>query len=202
LTSRGGQKRKAAAHDVPYDWTGHSAGKHTADSRKFKQYFHGISEARHVIRKIFRIVDDQAKKVGIEPLEHQTLIQVFGSVDPPRVIDLADRLDISPAFASRLIRSLEDKGLVTRSRSDLDRRTTHVEVTPDGRSLLASIDESVELHVGYFQRQLSDAERAATLGVIAFYLGAPAAGPELDRLLGIGTGTPSPPGAGVKRRGR
>ena len=141
-------------------------------SRGFEDYFHGVAEARYVIRKVFRIVDDQAKQAGLEPLEHQALIQIFGAPKPLRVIEIAERLDIPPAYASRLAIGLEEKGLVTRSRSGEDKRSTHVEATDAARDILAGIDRVVAMHVDYFQRQLSETERASALGIFAFYVGA------------------------------
>lgn len=159
--------------DAVRDWV--SGGR--ADPQRLKgngleQYFHGIAEARYVVRKIFRVVDEQAKAVGLEPLEHQALIQVLGATKPMRVIDLSERLDIAPAFASRLAKQLEDRELVVRSASLEDRRSKYLAATPRARELLAEIDEKVHLHVDYFQRQLSDHERVAALGIFAFYLGA------------------------------
>jgi DNA-binding MarR family transcriptional regulator len=156
-----------------YDWIAKSRTEpDMLHSRGFEEYFHGVSEARYVIRKVFRIVDDQAKQAGLEPLEHQALIQIFGSPKPLRVIEIAERLDIPPAFASRLAIGLEEKGLVTRSRSGEDKRSTHVETTDAARDILAAIDQVVGMHVDYFQRQLSEAERASALGIFAFYVGA------------------------------
>jgi DNA-binding MarR family transcriptional regulator len=142
-------------------------------SPDFQSYFHGIAEAHHVIRKVFRIVDTQARKAGLEPLEHKLLIQAVGAGEsPPRVSDAAARLDIAPALASRLVKSLEAKGLVSRTLGEGDRRTTVVGVTDEGRRVLAGIDADVRLHVGYFQSQLTDEERAAAVRTFAFYLGA------------------------------
>ena len=156
-----------------YDWIAKSRTEpDMLHSRGFEEYFHGVSEARYVIRKVFRIVDEQAKQAGLEPLEHQALIQIFGSPKPLRVIEIAERLDIPPAFASRLAIGLEEKGLVTRSRSGEDKRSTHVETTDAARDILAAIDQVVGMHVDYFQRQLSEAERASALGIFAFYVGA------------------------------
>jgi DNA-binding MarR family transcriptional regulator len=156
-----------------YDWV--NRPRSDADMlhpRGFQAYFHGVAEARYVVRKVFRIVDEQAKQAGLEPLEHQALIQIFGSPSPLRVIDVADRLDIAPAFASRLAKRLEEKRLVTRSPSEHDRRSTYVVATDEARDVLAAIDDRVGLHVTYFQNQLSETERAAALGIFAFYVGA------------------------------
>lgn len=172
-----------------YDWINDGRGK--PDARHdpgFDAYFRGVAEARYVIRKVLRIVDEQAKRVGLEPLEHQALIQIFGSASPHRVSDLAERLDIAPAFASRLVRGLEADGLVIRSPSAHDKRSTYVTATESARNLLAEIDEGVDLHVGYFHRQLSDAERAVAFGIFAFYVGASRVD-EMQALLALAYGT-------------
>lgn len=139
---------------------------------KVRRDFEAIAEARYVTRRIARIVDEQAKREGLEPLAHQALLQVYGARDGAiQVNDLAERLDIVPAFASRLVRELEEKGLVERERSDRDRRVTLVRATGRAGDILASVDEQVHLHVGFFQRQLSDSERLAALRIFAFYVG-------------------------------
>jgi DNA-binding MarR family transcriptional regulator len=150
---------------------------------RLERYFHGVAEARYVVRKVFRIVDEQAKAAGLEPLEHQASIQILGAPKPFRVIDLADRLDIAPAFASRLAKRLEDRGLVERSAAVDDRRSKYLTATERTREVLAQIDEQVHLHVNYFQRQLSHDERVAALGIFAFYLGAEPDVRELEALL-------------------
>jgi DNA-binding MarR family transcriptional regulator len=138
-----------------------------------QRYFRGVAKARYVIRKVFRIVDEEAKRHGLEGLQHQALIQIFGVEGGPlRVQDLAERLDIAPAFASRLIRELESKDLVSRAVASQDRRVMEVSVTPQGQALLEQIDQDVHVHVEYFQSQLSDEDRAAALGIFTFYVGA------------------------------
>jgi len=135
-------------------------------------YFKGVAQARYVMRKIMRIVDDQAKARGLDPLHHQALIQVLGSRSgSTQVNELAERLDIVPAFASRIIKDLEARDLVVRRGSQHDKRVTLVEVTNAGSALLHQIDQDVQLHVDYFQKQLSKEERESALGIFAFYAG-------------------------------
>jgi DNA-binding MarR family transcriptional regulator len=156
-----------------YQWVDHGREQSSpAESEDFRAYFHGIAEARYVIRKVLRIADEQAKRATLEPLEHQALIQIFGSPNPQRVSDLAERLDIAPAFASRIIKGLENRGLVVRAPSPHDKRSTHVTATNQARDLLASIDQNVSRHVAHFHQELTDSERAVALGIFAFYLGA------------------------------
>jgi DNA-binding MarR family transcriptional regulator len=53
---------------------------------------------------MFRIVSEQAKKLGLDPLEHQALIQIYGSES--RVLQLkqiAGKLDITSALTGSWI---------------------------------------------------------------------------------------------------
>src|SRR5262245_64351375 len=84
-------------------------------------YFHGVAAARYVLRKVFRLVEDEAKRAGIDPLAHQALIQIYGSEKGAlRVKELAERLDISPAFSSSLVKLLVAKHYVDRKSTRLN----------------------------------------------------------------------------------
>jgi len=135
-------------------------------------YFQGIAQARFVIRKVFRIVDEQARKFDLDPLEHQAMLQIYGAPEESLPVSrLAERLDVSTAFASKLAKSLESRGYATRRQGSGDQRVTNVEITRAGRELLHKIDEQVRFHVGYFARQLSAKQRATALSIFAFYVG-------------------------------
>lgn len=143
----------------------------------FHDYFAGIAEAHHVIRKVFRLVDEQAKRAGLDPLEHKLLIQVFGSPGAPLPVrDVAERLDVSSALASRLLKGLVERGLVHREPGDIDRRVTRVAITPAGRELLAAIDRDVRDTIYGFQSKLTDDERDGALRIFSLYLGLPESG--------------------------
>lgn len=135
------------------------------------KYFHGVADARFVIRKVFRIVDERAKTRGLDPLEHQALIQVFGARDDLSVGDVAERLDISATFSSKLMKTLIHKGLVSSMGSPTDQRVTHLKATPKGAQLLVDIDRDVREHVDFFTRHLRTNQKAAALSIFAFYVG-------------------------------
>jgi DNA-binding MarR family transcriptional regulator len=144
----------------------------------FRRYIRDIAQARFVTRKVFRIVDEQARAAGVEPLQFQVLIQVLGSpADVVHVNDVADRLDVAPAFASRLIKELEVKGLLERSQSTVDRRMTRVCVTQAGEDLVRHVDSAVHVHLDYFQKQLGERDRFAALTTFAFCVGLPPESP-------------------------
>lgn len=139
----------------------------------FQSYVRNIAAARHVIRRVLRIVDEQAKQHGLEPLTHQLLLQVYG-VNRGRgitVSHLAARLDIPVAFASRIVKQLEELGLVRREASTEDRRSIFVSATEMGVDTLSRIDADVHYNVAHLQRQLGESDRLAALTIFAFYVG-------------------------------
>ena len=141
----------------------------TSDRRP---YFQGVAEARYLLRKVFRLVEDEAKRVGIDPLAHQALIQIYGSRNGSlRVKEVAERLDISPAFSSTLIKQLVAEGHVARARDGADARVAWAKVTAKGKALLHRIDEQVQMHVEYFTSQLDPEQTEAALSVLMFYAG-------------------------------
>jgi DNA-binding MarR family transcriptional regulator len=156
----------------------------------FRSYIRDVAQTRFVTRKVFRIVDEQARAAGVEPLQFQVLIQVFGAAaDVVHVNDVAERLDVAPAFASRLIKELEVKGLIERSQSTVDRRMTRVSVTEQGVDLMRRVDASVQLHLDYFQKQLDEQDRIAALTTFAFCVGL---SPESDVVLALKDGANRP----------
>jgi DNA-binding MarR family transcriptional regulator len=142
------------------------------------RYFEGVAQARFVLRKVFRLVEEQAKLAGLDPLEHQGLIQIYGSPTKRlRVKEVAERLDIAPAFASGLVKSLERRGYVTRVRSEDDQRVVFSAITAKGMNTLHGIDEQVQIHVEYFAQQLDRNTREAVISIVMFYVGISLAAP-------------------------
>jgi DNA-binding MarR family transcriptional regulator len=138
-------------------------------------YFQGIAQARFVIRKVFRIVDEQARKFELDPLEHQAMLQIYGSSEQSLPVSrLAERLDVSTAFASKLAKGLTAKGYTVRRQGQGDGRITNVAMTAAGRALLHEIDDAVQFHVGYFAGQLTPKARSTAMKIFAFYVGAKA----------------------------
>jgi DNA-binding MarR family transcriptional regulator len=141
----------------------------TADRRP---YFRGVAEARYILRKVFRLIEDEAKRAGIDPLAHQALIQIYGSEKGAlRVKEVAQRLDITPAFSSSLVKHLVAQGYVSRVRDGQDARVAWAKVTAKGKALLHRIDERVQAHVDYFTGRLDPVQTEAALSVLMFYAG-------------------------------
>jgi DNA-binding MarR family transcriptional regulator len=147
---------------------------------EFDEYVVSIAEARYVMRKVSRIVDDEAKLEGLDPLEHQALLQAYGAGDKLRTVSqIAERLDVAPALASRVVNSLVMKGMVIRHSSAADKRVTEIEISKEGAELARKIDHKVHIHMDYFQTQLTESQRLAALAIFTFYLGFGNPTPEL-----------------------
>ena len=88
------------------------------------------------------------------------------------VNQVAERLDIAPAFASKLVRGLRERGLLVQDQAANDKRATEVRLTEAARELLREIDRLVWIHVTYFNSQLTPEEKETALSIFAFYVGA------------------------------
>ncbi|WP_146604604.1 MarR family winged helix-turn-helix transcriptional regulator [Rhodoplanes roseus] len=140
-----------------------------------RAYFRSVADTRFIVRKIFRMIEAEAKRRGIDPMAHQALLQIHGSPDGRlRVNEVAARLDVSPSFASSLVKQLVAAGLAATKRAAGDPRATDVAPTRAGIRLLHEIDAAVAPHIGHFAGQLDAAERAACLAILGTYVGRPA----------------------------
>lgn len=143
-----------------------------AGDEELGRYFSRIADTRYLVRKVFRTIDEEARSAGLDPLEHQALIQLFGA--PEHVLqmkELASRLDVGADVASKTVRALERKGYARRSRSDVDRRGINATPTESAQRLLASIDRRVRADIARLQRGLPRSLQLGALEMFAFYLG-------------------------------
>ena len=141
-------------------------------SYEIRDYMRIVAEARYVFRTVQRIIDECAKDHGIEPLEYQALLQIFGTSEQNLPVGhLAGRLNIVSALASRIVQQLECRGLVARTRSEEDRRTTYVSATKRGEALIRSVFDDVHEEVDYFRSKATERQRHAAHEITAFYVG-------------------------------
>lgn len=141
-------------------------------SYEIHDYMRIVADARYVFRTVQRIIDECARGHGVEPLEYQALLQIFGAAEQRLPIGhLAERLNIVSALASRLVQQLEGRGLVARTRSQKDRRATYVSATKKGEALIRSVFDDVHDEVDYFRLKVTDEQRSAAHEITAFYVG-------------------------------
>jgi len=111
--------------------------------------YQALAEFRYQIRRFLHFSETAARKVGLEPQQHQLMLAVKGasSGQEPRVAYLAERLQIQHHSAVELVDRLAAKGLIHRVRGQQDRREVHVKLTARGERVLGrlTIDMRTEL---------------------------------------------------------
>ena len=139
---------------------------------KFQEYMQIVAHGRYVFRTVQRLIDNCARNHGVEPLEHQAMIQIYGSSEQKLPVGrLAERLDIDSALASRIVQQLELRNFVRRTRSSADRRAIHVSLTADGVKQIRAVVDDVHTEVEFFRLVSDESQRRATHELVAFYVG-------------------------------
>lgn len=83
--------------------------------------------------------------------------------------DLLDRLGLDPGYLSRMIKTLEKEGLLTRSASPQDRRVSHLSLTAKGRREFARLNTRSETEIGKMLEPLPESacdRLVASMGAI------------------------------------
>jgi len=98
-----------------------------------------IAEIIDNLRRVFQVVHGQSKKAeretGLTSPQLWT-IKVIAEAGSIRVSDLARRIYLHPATTVGILDRLEKKGLVSRQRSQQDRRVVHVSLTQEGLGIV------------------------------------------------------------------
>ncbi|MER6104977.1 MarR family transcriptional regulator [Streptomyces sp. NPDC001832] len=105
-----------------------------------------------VTRRLQRIQSRQLEPIGITPAQFRLLRTVAHFDGPPRMADLAQRLDVVPRAVTSLVDGLEASGRVRRAPDPDNRRVVRIEITDEGLATL---------------RSLRDARRAAAEEIVA-----------------------------------
>lgn len=99
-----------------------------------------IADVTDDLRRVFQVVNEHSKRAMRETgLTGPQLwaIKVIAGHGPIRVSDLARRLYLHNATVVGIIDRLENQGLVARTRSQEDRRVVMVDLTAQGKDLVA-----------------------------------------------------------------
>ena len=115
----------------------------------------------------FTFANDALSDYGLSPTARQALAALDGHGTPLTPGEVADRLLLTPASISSLLDTLERRGLVSRTRDPDDRRRVLVQITPEGRELVARfVPEAVALQTAVMSR-VTEADRARLVRILA-----------------------------------
>lgn len=80
--------------------------------------------------------------LGITPAMSRMLSMLARSPEPPRMVDLAQRLEVVPRAVTTVVDALEADGLVRRVPDPASRRVIRVELTAEGSAALVQLREA------------------------------------------------------------
>jgi DNA-binding MarR family transcriptional regulator len=100
-----------------------------------------LAELRHQIRRFLHFSEQNARRAGLEPRQHQLMLALKGLPEGrrPRVAEIAERLQIQHHSAVELVNRLSHAGFVRRSRGTEDRREVLLSLTPKGEKVLREL---------------------------------------------------------------
>ncbi|GAA4092674.1 MULTISPECIES: MarR family winged helix-turn-helix transcriptional regulator [Streptomyces] len=90
-------------------------------------------------RRLHRIQKQHLEPVGITPAQSRLLRTLAHWSEPPRMADLAARLEVVPRAVTTLVDALEESGDVRRVPDPSNRRVIRIELTDAGRATLRSL---------------------------------------------------------------
>ncbi|MFJ5997710.1 MarR family winged helix-turn-helix transcriptional regulator [Streptomyces sp. NPDC092370] len=81
----------------------------------------------------------EQRELGITPAQSRLLRTLAHWGSPPRMADLAERLEVVPRAVTTLVDGLEASGKVRRVPDPANRRVIRIELTDDGRAALREL---------------------------------------------------------------
>ncbi|MEV5437643.1 MarR family transcriptional regulator [Streptomyces sp. NPDC052682] len=81
----------------------------------------------------------EGRELGITPAQSRLLRTLAHYGSPPRMADLAERLEVVPRAVTTLVDALEASGKVRRVPDPANRRVIRIELTDDGRGALRTL---------------------------------------------------------------
>jgi MarR family transcriptional regulator, organic hydroperoxide resistance regulator len=117
--------------------------------------------------QLWNAIDARLRRDFNLPLTHFEPMQVMDRLPGCRVYDIANELRITTGGTSKLVDRIEASGFCRRLPNPDDRRSSLLELTPDGQRMLAeagiAFDEELQLWLGSAMPERTLRQFAATL---------------------------------------
>ncbi|WP_327731004.1 MarR family transcriptional regulator [Streptomyces sp. NBC_00487] len=119
-------------------------------------------------RRVHRIQKHHLQQSGLEITPAQSrLLRTLAHYDaPPRMADLAERLEVVPRAVTTLVDALEESGRVRRAPDPTNRRVIRIEVTDEGRKVLRELHHARRSAAEEILAPLSDDQRGVLGGLL------------------------------------
>ena len=112
--------------------------------------YQALAELRYQIRLFIHFSEQAARKMGLEPQQHQLMLALKGLPEGlnPTVKTLAERMQTQHHSTVELVNRLSRGGLVRRSRSLDDRRQVLLALTSKGEKVLSELSMGHKAELG------------------------------------------------------
>ncbi|AKN71888.1 MarR family transcriptional regulator [Streptomyces sp. PBH53] len=107
----------------------------------------------------------EERELGVTPAQSRLLRTLAHYASPPRMADLAERLEVVPRAVTTLVDGLEASGKVRRVPDPANRRVTRIELTDEGHATLRELRGARRSAAEEILAPLTEKERAV-LGVL------------------------------------
>ncbi|CAL9358282.1 hypothetical protein SUDANB58_00604 [Streptomyces sp. enrichment culture] len=119
----------------------------------------------------------EQRDLGITPAQSRLLRTLAHYPSPPRMADLAERLEVVPRAVTTLVDGLEAAGKVRRVPDPANRRIIRIELTADGRTALRELRRARRSAAEEILAPLTDGQREVLGGLLDTLIdGAPVRG--------------------------
>jgi DNA-binding MarR family transcriptional regulator len=118
-------------------------------------------------RRLHRAQRRHLEPLGVTPAQARLLRTVSHSETPPRMADLAQRLDVVPRAVTTLVDALEAHALVRRVPDPASRRVVRIELTDDGGATLQRLRQARRAAAEDLLAPLDAAQREALTALLA-----------------------------------
>ncbi|MFE0413591.1 MarR family winged helix-turn-helix transcriptional regulator [Streptomyces tendae] len=128
-------------------------------------------------RRVYRIQKRhlEHRDLGITPAQSRLLRTLAHYGSPPRMADLAERLEVVPRAVTTLVDGLEAAGKVRRVPDPANRRVIRIELTDDGRAALRELHGARRSAAEEILAPLTDEQRAVLGGLLDTLIDGPGA---------------------------
>ena len=128
-------------------------------------------------RRVWRIQKRhlETRDLGVTPAQSRLLRTLAHYDAPPRMADLAERLEVVPRAVTTLVDGLEASGKVRRVADPTNRRVTRIEITDEGRETLRELRAARRSAAEEILAPLSEEQRKVLGGLLDTLVDGPVA---------------------------
>lgn len=114
-------------------------------NRSYSKEDEAVINLLKTVDHINRISSETMEPFGITSHQYN-ILRILRGADSAGLptLEIGERMLVRSPGVTRLVDRLEKKELVTRKRSEEDRRVVHCQITDKGRNLLEKMDEPIE----------------------------------------------------------